>query len=591
VSAASVECAALRVPLDRADPGAGSVSLAVQRVPASAPQVGTIVVLAGGPGQAVLPIFDSFFAPLARLAALRGYQLVAFDQRGTGQSGVLSCPGLLREGLPGLAACGESLGANRADYTSQDSVEDLQALREALGGGPLSLYAVSYGAKVAGMYAREDPGGVARMVLDSPVPVTGFDALDRQRLRALPRVLDREICGAGVCRGFAPDPYRELVRLLARLRRRPLRARVFDARGRRETVRIGEVGIYSAIAVADLSSGLRALIPAAVASALRGRLAPLARLVGTPLPASQASAAKPAAQLEGAPGLSIAALAGSVKSVEEAANSELSPALFASTVCVENPLPWAPESLPASRAQSLRSWLVRQPPSSAAPFTAGVLASGAPIGFCKSWPATPAAPPPPSGVSATPTLILSGDDDLRTPYEQDLQVAAGYSDAQLLRIPATGHATVSSDTSGCAKRAMIEFLSTAKAASSCPASTAPQALPPPPTSLSQLTPARSRSILAGRGAAAAARTIEEILGQPRPSGGGLLGGSYHLAGTSLIFRHLSDIPGISLTGAIQLTRSTARLSVQGRVRGTLTLKDSTLTGHLDGTSVRTTMQQ
>ena len=40
------------------------------------------------------------------------------------------------------------------------------------------LFAVSYGGRVAGMYAREYPQGVARMVLDSPAPPVEADALN-----------------------------------------------------------------------------------------------------------------------------------------------------------------------------------------------------------------------------------------------------------------------------------------------------------------------------------------------------------------------------------------------------------------------------
>ena len=56
VPASGLQCAALDVPFDRADPTVGTVALAVQRVPASAPRVGVIVLLAGGPGQPALPV-------------------------------------------------------------------------------------------------------------------------------------------------------------------------------------------------------------------------------------------------------------------------------------------------------------------------------------------------------------------------------------------------------------------------------------------------------------------------------------------------------------------------------------------------------
>ena len=92
VPSAGLQCATLVVPFDRADPAVGSIALAVQRVPASAARVGVIVLLAGGPGQPALGPFEALLAPLAHEAALRGFELVAFDQRGTGQSEGLQCP-------------------------------------------------------------------------------------------------------------------------------------------------------------------------------------------------------------------------------------------------------------------------------------------------------------------------------------------------------------------------------------------------------------------------------------------------------------------------------------------------------------------
>jgi pimeloyl-ACP methyl ester carboxylesterase len=587
--AKNIECATLDVPLDRADPAGGSVALAVQRVAPSAPQLGTIVLLAGGPGQAALPPFEGFFAPLSKLPALRGYELVSFDQRGTGQSGVLKCPGLLREGISGLGSCGQRLGAVRADYTSQASVEDLQALQQALGGQPLSLYAVSYGTKVAAMYAREYPSSVARMVLDSPVPLAGEGPLDSERMRALPRVFDRELCGAGACSSFAPAPDRELDRLVESLRRRPLHARIFNGRGRRETVSVTEAGVFQAVALLDLSAGLRELLPAAIASAQRGDPAPLARIVNAlpaPSPVSAAGFSLPPAQDNMSSLLRAASTSSADSAAEEAVNRELSLTLLAATLCAENPLPWLPESPLASRAQALRNWLAKQPSAATAPFRPATVASESPVGFCAQWPPTPAAPPPPAGPSATPTLILSGDDDLRTPYEQDLAVAATYSDARILRVPDTGHSTVSSDPTGCAQRAMIAFLTGGQTPTSCPAQPGGQVLAPPPRSLEQLQPCRSRSTLAGRVATAVAQTLQEVLGQPVSVGGGLLGGYYRAFGVRLDFHKLSDIPGVTLTGHMQLVKGTARLAIGGRLHGLLTLHGQTLSGRLDGAAVR-----
>ncbi|MGH2853806.1 MAG: alpha/beta hydrolase [Solirubrobacteraceae bacterium] len=208
------------------------------------------------------------------------------------------------------------------------------------------------------------------------------------------------------------------------------------------------------------------------------------------------------------------------------------------------------------------------------------------VGLCRKWPATPPAPPPPIEVSAVPTLILSGNEDLREPYEQDLTVAAGYSDAQILRIPDTGHSTVGSDRTGCAQRATIAFLTSGHAPSVCSTPHESQVLPPPPSSLGELHPARSSSTLAGRGATAVAMTIVEVLGQPSLEGGGLHGGSWQLQGTQVKLRRLIDIPGVSLSGSLQLTNATARLTIRGRVHGTIEVRGTALSGRLNGAEVR-----
>jgi hypothetical protein len=115
--------------------------------------------------------------------------------------------------------------------------------------------------------------------------------------------------------------------------------------------------------------------------------------------------------------------------------------------------------------------------------------------------------------------------------------------------------------------------------------TASQVLPPPPSSLGQLAPARSSSTLAGRGATAVAVTLEEVLGQPSLEGGGLHG-DWKLHGSRLIFKRLIDVPGISISGAFQLTTGAAYLTVRGLVRGAVELHGMTLSGRLDGAVVR-----
>lgn len=590
-----LQCATLPVPFDRSAPSAGSIALAVQRVPASVPRVGTIVLLAGGPGQAALPVLESFLAPLSHEPALRGFELVAFDQRGTGQSEGLQCPetGEPTTRGPGsyFGECGTALGATRAFYTSQESVEDLDALRQALGGTPLSLFAVSYGGRVAGMYAREHPQDVARMVLDSPSPLTGTDPLQLARLHALRRVLDEGICGAGACRSFSPDVFADLTRVVTALHRRPLPTKIYNARGKLQQVNVTEARVLSLLSGLDLDKSARELAPAAITAAAHGDAAPLARLASggaTKTPGSELAAAT--ASITSSP---LGLLRGeSLKAQAPASNSGISLALFAATYCDESELPWSADSPPAGRPAALRGWLATLPAEAFAPFAPSTVAHGSALNLCIDWPATPPAPPSPTGVSATPTLLISGDDDLRTPYEQTLALSEKYSRGQLLRIPDTGHSAVSTDLTGCARRAMIQFLTSGQAPASCPASSEPQALPLPPSSLARVLAAASGSHVAGQVVNAAAMTIEDLFAQTSFSGGGLRGGSWAEQSAGFVLHGMVDVPGVALSGAIHVGATPAglptlsgRLTVRGRLAGTLILHDRALGGRVGGAPV------
>ncbi|MFI5037397.1 MAG: alpha/beta hydrolase, partial [Solirubrobacterales bacterium] len=367
----------------------------------------------------------------------------------------------------------------------------------------------------------------------------------------------------------------------------PISARIFDSRGRGETVSVGETAAARIIGLMDLSPRMAQLVPGAITAAVRGDAAPLARLAGAqPVLISTgavngvSSAAELALEGEGPSG----AAGGEAASAQEPASSLFSLELLFATSCVERPLPWPPESPLAARAGELRSWISQLPAGITYPFTLHGVVSRSLIELCKPWPPTPAAPPAPNGISSVPTLILSGDEDLRTPYEQDLTVASGYGDAQILRIPNTGHSTVGSDRSGCAQRAMIAFLTGHPAPASCPNPPASQ-VPPPPSSLSDVHPSGSRPTLAARGAAAVALTVQEIVGQPSLSGGGLRGGYWRLRGARLTFNRVIDIAGVSLSGSIQLDKATGDLTIRGRVNGRLAIRGTTMAGHLNGANV------
>lgn len=54
-----------------------------------------------------------------------------------------------------------------------------------------------------------------------------------------------------------------------------------------------------------------------------------------------------------------------------------------------------------------------------------MLSSGGLLSQCLKWPSV-AKPPTLGGTAPAPTLVLSGEEDLRTPLESSRQVLAGY---------------------------------------------------------------------------------------------------------------------------------------------------------------------
>src|SRR5947208_1288002 len=114
-----VDCAIVRVPLDRTGRVSGTVPLHVLRVRAiRPPPPGTprsaVVGLAGGPGQAAIPLLDSFYTTIS--TALKTRDLIVFDQRGTGLSGLLRCRGLegpIGDRIKAVRGCAADLGAAR----------------------------------------------------------------------------------------------------------------------------------------------------------------------------------------------------------------------------------------------------------------------------------------------------------------------------------------------------------------------------------------------------------------------------------------------------------------------------------------------
>ncbi len=536
-----LSCSDLPVPLDRSGAVPGTIGLSVARkLAGSSPSSSALLALAGGPGQPAIPFAEFNAASMA--PALHGRDLLVFDQRGTGNSDPLSCPAL-ESGRGTLSRifqlCAEEIGRARGAFTTQESVQDIEALRRAAGYSKLVLYGTSYGTKVALEYAERYPDRVEALVLDSVVPTTGPESFAIPSFKALPGVL-RELCSAGNCAGITREPVADLAALIARVRRHPLAGSVYDGLGRRHDARLDEVGLLNILLAGDLNPALRALLPAAIRSALGGYPDPLLRL---------------AALAEG--------LVPNIPTGRTLAESpEADEALFVTTTCEEAPFPWQRSAPPATRLAEAMGYLHAQPASVFAPFDAETALRSSLVEACADWPDASAPPPAAAPLPDVPTLILSGDQDLRTPTSNALEIAARIPGATVLTVPFTGHSVVGSDLTGCAAKAVESFFAGTTVAQ-CPG--ARDVLAPTPVTPRRLAAIRSPRGLGGRPGKTVVAVLDTLLDLNRqviaatlqadaalPSGasfGGLHGGYARLGSSSLVLHSMSFVPGVILSGA------------------------------------------
>ena len=298
------ECTTVAVPRDRGNPSAGTIQLRVARE-LDAPLFARIPLLAlsGGPGQPGVA-----FGPLWQ-AVLDGvqsrYAIVLVDVRGTGRSGLLRCPELQRQGLtdvtvraPGtVEACARRLGPARDAYATTETVEDLDAVRAALGAPKMALFGVSYGTYYALRYARAHPDRVDRLMLDSVVPQENV-GLDLPATWPALRGLLTALCGGSSCRAITPDPVADLASTLGRLRAGPLTAPIFDGRGRSRVARIADPrALYDVLLGAALDDQAARRPPGGARGGEPGRRrAPGARRTAEPF-ARRAASGRPDARL------------------------------------------------------------------------------------------------------------------------------------------------------------------------------------------------------------------------------------------------------------------------------------------------------
>ncbi len=245
-----VECATLAVPLDYAEPDGETIDLALARRLASGDRIGSLLVNVGGPGAPGVPVIenaDAYVTP----ELLERFDLVAWDPRGVGLSAEIDCgdnfdsfyavdhspddEAEVEENFAASRAFAEGCTERSAELlphvSSRTTVQDMDAIRTALGEEKLSYLGFSYGTYLGALYADRYPERVRALVLDGAVdPSLTYEEVSHDQAMGFDSALDAFLddCAANDCGFGGSDPHEAFTHADAGDRRR---AAARDGRG------------------------------------------------------------------------------------------------------------------------------------------------------------------------------------------------------------------------------------------------------------------------------------------------------------------------------------------------------------------------
>jgi pimeloyl-ACP methyl ester carboxylesterase len=402
-------CSTLAVPLDRSGRHKGVLRLRVGAADNVKAPHGVLLVLSGGPGQPGLPILERF-VDKALAAEKQTYRIVVFDQRGTG-AGALDCEAMQQQmgssdlyppTAAAVRACAAKIGDRRQFFGTDDVVEDIDALRRALGVDKIALDGISYGTYVGERYALAHPDHVSKLVLDSVVPHVGLSDLGVVEFRGTARVL-RSVCGQ-----------RCVDDLAAVVKRHHDGVDVLDA--------------LTTDSIVDPTYKAYFDVPQALRAARNG-----------------------------APGL-LESFIVSMHAGGAAPADALDQGLHASALCADWRYPWGTSSAPlAGRETALNRAVARLPAGKLFPFDRKTATGNGFIRQCLPWSPTPPTPLD-RGKITVPTLLVNGNHDLSTPLEWARQELARTTHGKLVVVPGAGHSTQSRSVSDVSRNSVAAFL-------------------------------------------------------------------------------------------------------------------------------------
>ncbi|KAH8801363.1 Alpha/Beta hydrolase protein [Xylogone sp. PMI_703] len=187
--APGLQCAEMEVPLDWDKPCGPGITLFMNKAPAKDPKkrIGSLILNPGGPGGAATETVNTFVADeMGSPALLEHFDLIGPNPRGCPISTPIRCnPDLWNKRMTRFPKnetiykevvahwtqigqdCMERTGPSFNYSDTVNAARDLEAIRVALGGEPLTYMGFSYGTVLGSHYAELFPGNIRAMVLDA----------------------------------------------------------------------------------------------------------------------------------------------------------------------------------------------------------------------------------------------------------------------------------------------------------------------------------------------------------------------------------------------------------------------------------------
>ncbi len=206
----TLQCAVIDVPLAQSTQNGNAptiIELAVSRLPATGNHIqklGTLISISGGPGQSGLDVYPVDSPAFDRLS--RHFDIIGYAPRGVyPTTPTVKCSTVKRVLYPKDS---QRFVQGCWQYTPKDllsqlgahyAIDDIEAIRHALGEPKISLISYSYGTKIAAMYAEKFPNHLRAGVLDGVVNLNETETqMALNQAVSLQKTFERfvEQCGA-----------------------------------------------------------------------------------------------------------------------------------------------------------------------------------------------------------------------------------------------------------------------------------------------------------------------------------------------------------------------------------------------------------